>query len=57
MRLNEINISTNGVKELDIMELTPSCVVIISDGKVKFSELPEFAETEITTQQEKVTRV
>ncbi|MGB5945331.1 XtrA/YqaO family protein [Paenisporosarcina sp.] len=57
MRMREINISTNGVVELDIMELPPSCVAIISKGKAKMSELPAFAETKITTHQGKVTRV
>jgi len=57
MRMKEINISSNGVLELDIMELPPSCVVIISEGRLKISELPAFAETKITTHQGKVTRV
>ena len=57
MRMSEINISNNGVLELDIMELPLSCVVIISEGKAKLSELPAFAETKIITHQGKVTRV
>jgi hypothetical protein len=57
MRMTQINITTNGILELDIMELPPSCVVIISEGKAKISELPAFAETKITTHQGKVTRV
>ena len=57
MKMKEINISSNGVLELDIMELPPSCVVIISEGRLKISELPAFAETKITTHQGKVTRV
>lgn len=57
MRMTPIDISTNGVIELDIMELPPNCVVIISEGIAKISELPAFAETKITTHQGKVTRV
>jgi len=46
MRMREINISYNGVLELDIMELSPSCVVIISE-EAKISELAAFAETRL----------
>jgi len=39
------------------MDLPMNCVIIISNGKAKLSELPAFAETKITTHQGKVTRV
>ncbi|MFX3673304.1 MAG: XtrA/YqaO family protein [Paenisporosarcina sp.] len=57
MRMKAIEIDSQGLLNLDIMDLPPSCVVIISEGKAKISELPAFAETKITTHQGKVTRV
>lgn len=57
MRMKKLEIDSQGLLNIDIMELPPSCVVIISEGKAKISELPAFAETKITTHQGKVTRV
>lgn len=57
MRMKEIEIDSQGLLILDIIDLPKSCVVIISEGKAKLSELPAFADTKITTHQGKVTRV
>lgn len=57
MRMKPINIDSQGFLNIDIMDLPISCVVIISEGKAKISELPAFSETKITTHQGKVTRV
>ena len=42
---------------LDIMELPPSCVLVICDGKVKLRELPPNGEYKIVTHQSKVKRM
>ncbi|WP_243458193.1 XtrA/YqaO family protein [Sporosarcina sp. Te-1] len=39
------------------MELSGSCVIVISDGRAKMSELPPHAETTIKTYKGKVIRV
>lgn len=57
MRMQEIEIDSNGELKLDIMELPKSCVVIISEGRAKLTELPVFAETKIITHAGKVKRV
>lgn len=57
MRMIELEIDSQGLLILDIIDLPMNCVVIISDSKAKISELPAFAETKITTHQGKVTRV
>lgn len=57
MKLQEIKISNAGMLKLDILDLPRNCVVIISDGQVKLSELPPYAEMKIVTHQGKVKRV
>ena len=52
-----VNVSDTGELKLDIMELSLSCVLIISEGKVKLAELPSHAETSIVTYKGKVKRV
>ena len=52
MREYEIDISTMKL-ELDIMEITKACVVVISDGKIKIRELPPHGEYKIVTHQAK----
>ncbi|MEK4247611.1 XtrA/YqaO family protein [Psychrobacillus sp. FSL K6-2684] len=42
---------------IDIMELPPSCVLVICDGKVKLRELPPHGEYKIVTHQGKVKRM
>ena len=53
----DIEISNNHKLELDIMELPENCVIILSKGKAKLSELPAFAETKIFTHKGQVRRV
>lgn len=57
MRMESIVVSETGSIEINIYDLPKSCVLIISEGKVKLSELPHFAETKIITNQGKVRRV
>jgi len=57
MRMQEVKISETGTLELDIMELPRSCVLLISEGKVKISELPPYAQTTIKTHGGQVKRV
>ena len=57
MRLKELEIDSQGLLTLDIIDLPKSCVVILSEGKAKLLELPAYAETKITTHQGKVARV
>ncbi|KQL35809.1 XtrA/YqaO family protein [Psychrobacillus sp. FJAT-21963] len=42
---------------VDIMELPPSCVLVICDGKVRLRELPPHGEYKIVTHQGKVKRM
>lgn len=55
--MKDVKIDSQGFLNIDIMELPVNCVIIVSEGKAKISELPAFAETKITTHQGKVTRV
>lgn len=57
MRMKEIQFDSNGELRLDVAKLPASCVLIISEGKAKFTELPVFAETKIITHAGKVKRV
>lgn len=57
MRMKTIELNSQGLLNIDIMDLPINCEIIISEGKAKLSELPAFAETKITTHQGKVTRV
>lgn len=57
MRLQDVKISETGELILDIMELPSSCVLLISEGKVKIGELPSHARTTIKTHDGKVKRV
>ena len=57
MRMHLVNVSETGELKLDIMELPLSCVLIISEGKVKMGELPPYAETRIKTHGGKVKHV
>lgn len=43
--------------QVDIMEIPENCVIVLSDGIAKFSELPAHAKTKIVTYQGKVKRV
>lgn len=57
MRLKSLEISNEGMLEVDIMELPESCVIVLSDGIAKFTELPAHAKTKIVTYQGKVKRI
>lgn len=57
MRMKELKINGEGKLVADIMELPDNCVIILSKGKAKVAELPQFAETKIITHQGQVRRV
>lgn len=57
MRMKELNITSNGLLNLNVMELPKNCLIVLSEGKAKCAELPEFAETKIITHQGKVKRL
>lgn len=57
MRLKSLEISNEGMLQVDIMELPENCVIVISNGIAKFTELPAHAKTKIVTYQGKVKRV
>ncbi|AHN22099.1 XtrA/YqaO family protein [Lysinibacillus varians] len=57
MRLKPLVISNEGILQIDIMELPENCVIVLSDGIVKFTELPAHAKTKTVTYQGKVRRV
>ena len=56
-RMKELQIDSQGILNIDTMELSESCVIVISDGKVKMAELPSHADTIIKTYKGIVTRV
>ncbi|MCI2257153.1 XtrA/YqaO family protein [Domibacillus sp. PGB-M46] len=52
--MKDIKIDPSTMKlELDIMEITKACVVVICDGNVKIRELPPYGEYKIATHQAK----
>lgn len=57
MKMKSVAIKNTGLLEINIFDLPKSCVLIISEGQVKLSELPAYAETKIITNQGKVKRV
>lgn len=57
MRMKELEIDSQNILKLDIMELPKLCVIVLSGGKAKITESPPFAETKIVTHQGKVKRV
>ncbi|WP_339264112.1 XtrA/YqaO family protein [Solibacillus sp. FSL W7-1472] len=57
MRIKNLEINSEGLLSVDIKELPESCVIILSNGIAKFSELPAFAETKIVTHQGRVKRI
>lgn len=57
MRMKELEINSNGTLNLDIMELPETCLIVLSKGVAKVSELPAHAETKIITHQGQVKRV
>lgn len=57
MRLKELKISIDGKLYIDIMELPETCIIVLSNGVAKLTELPAHAETKIITHQGQVKRV
>ncbi|MER2058180.1 MAG: XtrA/YqaO family protein [Niallia sp.] len=57
MRMKELEINSAGLLSIDIMKLPESCVIVLSNGKAKITELPAFAETKIVTHQGQVKRI
>lgn len=58
MRLNDLEINPSTHKlEIDIMEQKGSFVIVVCNGKARFTELPKHGETKIITHQGKVKRV
>ena len=57
MRMKNLEISNEGLLKVDIMELPENCVIVVSEGQAKVSELPEHAETKIITHQANVKRL
>ncbi|MEG0383684.1 MAG: XtrA/YqaO family protein [Solibacillus sp.] len=57
MRMQELKINADGKLIADIMELPERCVIVLSNGRAKFTELPAFAETKIVTHQGQVKRI
>ncbi|MFJ7839893.1 XtrA/YqaO family protein [Lysinibacillus sphaericus] len=47
----------DGILNINIMKLSVNCVIILLKGKAIVTELPEFAETKIITQQGQVKSV
>lgn len=55
--MRELEISNDRTLNLDIMELLETCLIVVSKGVAKVTELPAFAETKIFTHQGQVKRV
>lgn len=56
-RMKELPIDSQGMLKIDTMELPMNCVVVISEGKAKVRELPEYGEYRIVTHQGKIKRM
>ncbi|MEF7494364.1 XtrA/YqaO family protein [Lysinibacillus sphaericus] len=52
-----LDVTIDGILQVDTMELPENCIIILSQGKAKVAELPAFAETKIVTHQGQVKRV
>ncbi|MEN1934984.1 XtrA/YqaO family protein [Paenibacillus sp. 102] len=58
MRRKDIEINPGITKlEIDILDISKDCVVIISNGKAKVRELPIYGEYRIITHQGRVKRM
>lgn len=55
--MKELQINSQGILEIDTMELPMNCVVVISDEKAKVRELPEHGEYRIVTHAGKIKRM
>lgn len=56
-RMKELQIDSQNILSIDTMELSESCIIVISDGRAKLAELPPHANTTIKTHKGIVTRV
>lgn len=57
LRMKELQIDSQGILNIDIMDLPKSCAIVISDGRAKVADLPPHANTMIKTHKGIVTRV
>ena len=58
MSKEDLSINTKTKRlEIDIMDIPPSCVVVICNGRAKLRELPPFGEYRIITHQGRVKRM
>lgn len=57
MKLHDIDLSSANRLELDIIDLPENCVIVVSEGKAKVRQLPQFGEYKIVTHQGKVKRM
>lgn len=55
--MGELTFDGLGKLEININDLPPNCVLVISESKVKIRELPEFGEYKIVTHEGKVRRM
>jgi hypothetical protein len=58
MRLKDIEINLQSGKiELNTLELNKPCMIVISGGKARITDLPIHGETKVITHQGKIKRV
>lgn len=57
MKTQDIDLSSENILDFDTMDISSSCVIVISDGKAKIRELPEHGEYKIVTFQGRVKRM
>lgn len=57
MKLHDIDLASTNRLELDIIDLPENCVIVVSEGKAKVRQLPQFGEYKIVTHQGKVKRM
>lgn len=57
MRMKELEIDVSNILKLELNKLPKACIIVLSEGKAKISELPPFCETKIYTHQGKVQRI
>lgn len=57
MKLHDIDLASTNRLELDIIDLPENCVIVVSEGKAKVRQLPQYGEYKIVTHQGKVKRM
>lgn len=55
--MKELQIVSQSILNIDIMDLTKSCVIVISDERARVADLPPYANTVIKAHKGIVTRV